>query len=31
VMNPGTELCRESDLERLLPRVQIAALETAQS
>jgi 6-phosphofructokinase 2 len=28
VMNPGTELCHESDLERLLPRVQIAALQT---
>jgi hypothetical protein len=27
-MNPGTELCHESDLERLLPRVQIAALQT---
>jgi len=31
VMSPGTELCRDTDVERLLPRVQIAALETAQS
>jgi hypothetical protein len=30
-MSPGTELCRDSDVERLLPRVQIAALEPAQS
>jgi 6-phosphofructokinase 2 len=30
VMSPGTELCRESEVERLLPRVQIAALEAAQ-
>jgi 6-phosphofructokinase 2 len=30
VMSPGTELCRESDVQRLLPRVQIAVLETAR-
>ena len=31
VMSPGTELCREADVKRLLPLVQIAELETART
>ena len=29
VMSPGTELCREEDVQRLLPQVKISEVATA--
>jgi 6-phosphofructokinase 2 len=29
VMSPGTELCREADVKRLLPQVRISEIEAA--